>query len=94
MNAPSAISMDRREISDRYRGEIIRSGKWRIVICKDSYQWILQRLTRSESPDGVRWEGRHYFRQRDTAIRLWRKHTGEDGAILMALLPERFSTLK
>lgn len=94
MNAPFNNQGDRREAHDGYRGEIYRDGDWRIVVCRDAIQLILQRRTRAASPDGARWEGVHYFRRRDTALRSWRAHTGADGDVLMALLPERFARQK
>ncbi len=80
---------DHRESSDRYRGEIFRWGHWRVAECRDRIQWLLQRQRPGNAGVGGAWDSRHYFRQRDTAVRLWRKHTGEDGTALAALLPER-----
>ena len=91
MNAPFTNQGDRREASDSYRGEIYRAGDWRVVVCRDAIQLILQRRTRAASPDGARWEGLHYFRRRDTALRLWRTIAGGEGSALASLLPERFT---
>ena len=88
MNAPSFIATSRRESADNYSAEIIRSGRWRIIAGRCGIQWILQFQARAGGPDRARWEGRHYFRQRETALRLWRKFTGEDGLVLLGL-PER-----
>jgi hypothetical protein len=94
MNTTFRAQGDLREANDGYRGEIYRSGDWRIIVCKDAIQLILQRRTRAASPDGARWEGIHYFRRRDTALRLWRTLTGEGHVVLMAILPERFNRAK
>ena len=94
MNISLTNQGDRREASDCYRGEIYRAGIWRIVVCRDAIQLILQRRTRAASPDGARWEGCHYFRKRDTALRLWRAVTGKDCAVLAAILPEKFNRQK
>ena len=90
MNATLRTNGDRRESSDGYRGEIIRSGRWRVIEGTCRRQWVLQRLTRAWSPDGGRWEGEHYCQTREALLRLWTASTGEDGALLVALLPERF----
>jgi len=90
MNATVRTNGDRRESSDDFRGEIIRSGRWRVIEGACQWQWVLQRLARAGSPDGGRWEGKHYCRTRNALLRLWTASTGEDGALLVALLPERF----
>lgn len=89
MNAPSSYQSGHRESSDTYRGEIFRHGRWRIIAGRCGIQWVLQFQARAGGPDRARWEARHYFRKRETAVRLWYSLTGEDGAILAALLPER-----
>lgn len=90
MNALLPNIGDYRETSDTYSAEIYRLENWRIIVCKDGLQWILQRLTRSNSAKGGQWEGQSYFRTREAALRLWRAKTGDDGAVLTMVLPERF----
>ncbi len=90
MNAASFIAISHRESADNYCAEVIRSCRWRIIEGNCGIQWVIQYQARAGGPDTARWEGRHYFRTRETAIRLWRRFTGEDGAILAAILPERF----
>lgn len=78
-----------RERDDDYLRVILRTSNWRVIVCKDVHQWVLQCRTRAASPDGARWEGRHYCRTREALLRLWRALSGDDGAAL-ATLPERF----
>jgi hypothetical protein len=63
MNTTFRAQGDLREANDGYRGEIYLSGDWRIIVCKDAIQLILQRRTRTASPAGARWEGIRYFPQ-------------------------------
>lgn len=90
MNAHQSVRSDRRESSDTYSAEIYRLGDWRVILCKAGIQWVLQARTRAGGPAGARWEGRHYCRQRETVLRLWRALAGDEGAMLAAVLPERF----
>jgi len=64
MTAP----LDHRESSDRYQGEIIRQDGFRIILCKDGIQWILQR---QDKLAGSRWRAVGYCMTRAALIRLW-----------------------
>lgn len=82
---------DHRENSNAYRGEIARSGKWRVVTCRNDIQWILQRQkAAARKPGGVVWEGRSYTCNASTLCRLWRQHTGEQPPMELLILPELF----
>lgn len=78
---------DHRESSDRYRAEVYRSGNWRVAVSRDGIQWLLQHQRPGKAGVGGAWDSRHYFRKRETALRLWREHTRESGDALMLLLP-------
>lgn len=58
MNVP----LDHREPADRYRGEIFRNNRLRVVLCRDGIQWILQRekwgLERAGGLCGTRQHGK------------------------------------
>lgn len=90
MNAPTFVATSRRESADGYSANVAQSGRWRIIEGNCGIQWVLQYQARVGAADKARWEGRHYFRTRLAAIRLWRQFTGEDGTVLAAMLPERF----
>jgi hypothetical protein len=64
MNAP----LDHRETSDRYLGEIHRQGQYRVILCKDGIQWIIQR---QKSGPGAAWRALSYRTSRDALLRLW-----------------------
>ena len=80
---------DRRERSDSYAGEILRAGDWRVALCRDHLQWLLQRR-RNPRQEGATaaWDSVGFCRSRAALLRLWRAQTGEDGAALERLLPE------
>lgn len=79
-NAP----LDHRETADRYRGEIFRKGRFRVILCRDGIQWILQR---KKGGAGARWQALGYFTTRKALTRLWTASTGE-AAPEIARLPE------
>jgi hypothetical protein len=90
MTHPRSNFGNHREASDSYRREVYRAGIWRVIVCKDGIQWILQRATRSGSTDGARWEAVSFCTTRAALLRLWMACSGEEGAPLIALLPATF----
>ena len=77
-----------RESDDHYHTVIFQIDGWRVIVCCDGIQWIIQRRRRS-GRRRVEWKSRAYLTTRDVLIREWRRHTGDDGAFLSASLPER-----
>ena len=63
--------LDNRESSDRYRRELVRDGDWRLIVCRDQIQWIIQRKTRADSPAGPRWVSIDYVTTQTALARLW-----------------------
>ena len=59
-----------REGSDDYHSVIVRSERYRVIVCKDDWQWIIQKRAglRHGAP---RWDSLSYFRDRNALIRLW-----------------------
>jgi hypothetical protein len=80
--------LDHRESSDTYQGELLRLGDWRVAICRDRIQWLLQRRRPGKAGVGAAWDSLGFARTRAALLRLWRAHTGEDGSELRTLLPE------
>lgn len=76
------------ERDDHYQNVICRIDGWRVIVCRDGIQWIVQRRRRAGRRQ-VEWKGRSYLTTRAALIREWRRHTGDDGAVLLARLPER-----
>lgn len=83
-NAPRLCSPWQGEESDDYRNVIaVLNSGWRVIACKTSIQWILQK--RRGSSD--RWRSRYFCRSRDGLIQCVREHAGEiDGVALVRLL--------
>ena len=45
-----------REKDGNYRGEIVRSGRYRVAVCKDGIQWLLQYRRNNEECARARWK--------------------------------------
>jgi hypothetical protein len=75
------------EESETYPRVIARlNGKWRVIVCRNGIQWILQ--TRS----GHRWQNRYFFRTREGLGYFAHKCAGEirgDALVILLRLPER-----
>lgn len=68
--------LDHRETSDRYQGELLREGKFRLAVCRDGIQWLIQQKTHAESLAGARWKSVGYVTTRKALTRLWLNNTG------------------
>ncbi len=62
-------ALSHRESDDTYAGVIARGGRYRVAVCRDGIQWLLQR--RSTNRSGARWKTLHYITTRSALIRLW-----------------------
>lgn len=61
-------SGSRQETADDYAGTVCMIAEhWRVVVCKDNWQWIIQRRERGTA--GRPWRGTSYHRSRDALIR-------------------------
>lgn len=79
------------EASDSYKSEVTRSGRYRIALCKDGIQWLLQKQDQS-NPRGKpgRWRSFRYYATRSVLVRDWHRITGEPlDPEVIAGLPER-----
>ena len=88
MNARVQQRLSNRERDHNYRAVIHEHGHWRIILCRDGIQWIVQKLRNAGGRDGGRWEGRRYCTTRKSLVRDWSHLTGEDAARLAAIMPE------
>jgi hypothetical protein len=77
-----------REIEDDYAKVVFQQEKWRVIECKDSIQWIIQRCG-NLSCAKPRWKPISYCTTRKALIRVWTAKTGEHSNVLDAL-PETF----
>ena len=58
-----------REKDDSYRSVVIQfAPRWRVIICKDGAQWIVQHRTADPLHRGI-WRGRSYMTTRDSLIK-------------------------
>ena len=59
-----------RERDDNYQRVIVElAPRWRIIVCKDGIQWILQKRSAEPSHSGE-WRGVSYLTDRDALIEL------------------------
>ena len=81
------------ETANDYIGIVARlCDRYRVIVCKDRIQWILQRRD-GERHGRSRWAGVGYFRTREALLRASRALCGRiDPTALaaLALLPEHF----
>ena len=76
------------EEKDAYPVVATLNGRWRVIACKNSIQWILQ--NRRSGPDS--WRGRSFCRTSEALVRCARQHAGPIDPHAMAVLlrlPER-----
>jgi hypothetical protein len=79
----------RGEESDSYPTVAILNDRWRVIVCKNSIQWVLQK--RRSSPNG--WRGHWFCRTSEALLRGVRKYAGDiggDALVILLRLPERF----
>lgn len=66
------VRQSHRERNDDYRGVVMRlSARWRIIVCRDGLQWIIQRSD-GERRGQRRWTGVHYCCTRQALFRIRR----------------------
>jgi hypothetical protein len=89
----TAAGVSMKERSDDYAWVIcILNDRWRVIVCKGDWQWILQK-SKAEGGHGRVWRGDSYFRTRKALVRVCaRSYGGCDTQALDALrgLPENF----
>jgi len=74
--------MSRREGDDDYENIVAQLGSdWRVIVCRDNWQWIVQERKWGE------WKSRHYLTSRDGVLR---RCEGKPGWEVLASLPEHF----
>ncbi|MEO4043636.1 hypothetical protein AAFN47_18725 [Hoeflea sp. CAU 1731] len=76
----------RKESGDDYTPVIHQHGKYRVIVCRDHLQWILQR--RKGGP-GSEWRGISYCRTSASLISKWSRLTGEIDPPALDCLPSR-----
>ena len=85
--------LNHRESDDNYDRVVARlDDRWRVIVCRDDVQWILQRRD-GERAGRARWTGVGYFLTREALLRVSRASCAWiDPAALAVLeaLPEHF----
>jgi hypothetical protein len=75
------------EETDAYPTIARLNDRWRVIACRQSIQWILQRR------GGEYWRGYWFCRTREALVRGARQHAGPidgDALVILLRLPERF----
>lgn len=73
------------ETRDNYHGEIFRRGNFRVIVCRDGIQWILQRQRSHFPAGGAAWDALGYFVTREALMRLYRQKNGGAAPEMLAL---------
>ena len=65
-----AVKPSHRESDDNYHDVVVQlAPRWRIIVCKDYLQWIIQKRTAEPLHRGV-WRSQSYVTSRNSLIRL------------------------
>ena len=94
--AAYAITPSHKESDDNYHDVIAQlAPRWRVIVCKDYLQWIIQKRTAEPLHRGV-WRSQSYVTSRNSLIRLCASlELLSDDTVCATLdaLPEQFSGL-
>ena len=94
--AAYAITPSHKESDDNYHDVIAQlAPRWRVIVCKDYLQWIIQKRTAEPLHRGV-WRSQSYVTSRSSLIRLCASlELLSDNNVCATLdgLPEQFSGL-
>jgi hypothetical protein len=70
------------EENDAYPVVASLNERWRVIVCKNSIQWVLQQRRGGRN----HWRGRSYCRTREALIRCSHEHAGTIDAIALVIL--------
>ena len=94
--AAYAVIPSHRESDDNYLDVVAQlAPRWRVIVCKDYLQWIIQKRTAEPLHRGA-WRSQSYMTSRNSLIRLCASlELLSDRTVCAALdaLPEQFSKL-
>lgn len=89
MNAP--LQTSHRESHVAYdRVVVMLNDNWRLIVCKDGIQWILQRRV-GERAGGARFDSRQYLTTKEGVMRACRTFAGAmtpQAAVALNFLPK------
>ena len=90
------VQLAHRERDDEYREVIVQlAPRWRVIVCKDYLQWIIQKRTAEPLHRGE-WRGQSYVTSRNSLIRLCASLgllSGDNARATLDALPEQFRGL-
>ena len=70
MTAFGSLNLSNRERDDGFSQVIVQlAPRWRVIVCKDYMQWIIQKRTAEPLHRGE-WRGQSYVTSRNSLIRL------------------------
>jgi len=75
-----------------YGRVVITHGRYRVIVCKDNWHWIIQKRE-AKSTAGARWRSISYCRSQNTLLRLWtglQRDSGRTDWPELATLPATF----
>ena len=94
--AAYAVIPSHRESDDNYHNVIVQlAPRWRVIVCKDYLQWIIQKRT-AEPLNRGEWRGQSYVTSRNSLIRLCASLellSDDNARDRLEALPEQFSGL-
>ena len=90
------VQLAHRERDDEYCEVIVQlAPRWRVIVCKDYLQWIIQKRTAEPLHRGE-WRGQSYVTSRNSLIRLCASLgllSGDNARATLDALPEQFRGL-
>ena len=96
MTALGLLNLSNRERDDSFCQVVVQlAPRWRVIVCKDHLQWIIQKRSAEPIHRGV-WRSQSYVTSRSSLIRLSASlELLSDHAVRATLdaLPEQFSKL-
>jgi hypothetical protein len=96
MTAFGSLNLSNRERDDGFSQVIVQlAPRWRVIVCKDYMQWIIQKRTAEPLHRGE-WRGQSYVTSRNSLIRLCASLELLSDNVARATLdalPEQFSGL-
>ena len=96
MTAFGSLKLSNRERNDGFSQVVVQlAPRWRVIVCKDHLQWIIQKRTAEPLHRGE-WRGQSYVTSRNSLIRLCASLellSDDNARATLDALPEQFSGL-
>ncbi len=71
----------RRESSENYHNIVLTSANYRVIVCRDNIQWIIQ-LRRGKRGVKQRWISLRYCTTKSALVREWHSLIGQSHSLL------------